>query len=106
MFKHSLAIYNYLKDNEIKGKKIFLINVVWEPGEIDVDEKIRDKYKLQLELEHKQFNWFHEKMQPVIKEISSDTKNEFYILYCSVKDFCSILTYNNEKQSKFVQRYL
>ena len=107
MFRHTLAIYNYLKDNPntTKGKKIYLVNIVWEPDENEVDEKIRDLYKLQLELEHKEFKWFYEKMHDIIKMIS-DSGNEFDILYLSVKDFYSMLTYSDENQKAFVQRYL
>ncbi len=107
MFKHTLAIYNYLKDNPdtTKGKKIYLVNVVWEPDENEVDEKTRDLYKLQLELEHKEFNWFYEKMHDIIKMIS-DSGNEFDIIYLSVKDFHSMLVYSDEEQKAFVQRYL
>ena len=107
MFRHTLAIYNYLKDNPdtTKGKKIYLVNVVWEPELSEVDEKIREHYKLQLELEHKEFNWFYEKMHDIIKMIS-DSGNEFDILYLSVKDFYSMLVYSDNKQKEFVQRYL
>ena len=105
MFKHTLAIYNYLRYHSIKGKKVFLVNVVWEPDPNEVDEKIRDLYKLQLELEHKEFKWFYEKMHDIIKMIS-DSGNEFDILYLSVKDFYSMLVYSDEKQKEFVQRYL
>ena len=105
MFKHVLAIYNYLRYHSIKGKKIFLVNVVWEPDENEVDEKIRDLYKLQLELEHKEFKWFYEKMHDIIKMIS-ESGNEFDILYLSVKDFHSMLVYSDNEQKNFIQRYL
>ncbi len=108
MFRHTLAIYNYLKDSKKldKNKKIFLVNVVWEPKGNELPEEIRETYKHQLELEHSEFDLFYKRMKPIIDIIKEDTFNNFEILYMSVKDFCSILTYNDEKQSKFVQRYL
>lgn len=106
MFRHTLAIYNYLKDNKKKNKKIYLVNVVWEPDEYEIDEKIRPIYKLQLELEHKEFSLFYEKMCDIMKMISLDTENEFDILYLSARDFYSILKYSDDNHRKFVQRYL
>ena len=106
MFRHTLAIYNYLKEFKITDKKIVLLNVVWEPSISEVDEKIRETFKLQLELEQKQYGIFYEKMKPVINIIKQETKNDFDIRYLSVKDFCSLIKYTNNKQAKFIQRYL
>lgn len=106
MFKHSLSIYNYLKDSGIKNKKVYLLNIVWEPNDDDVVEKYKLKYKEQLNLQHKEFSIFYDKMKTVIDVISNDTQNVFDILYFSIKEFCSFIEYNNEKQAKFIQRYL
>ncbi len=107
MFKHTLAIYNYLRDNpEKKNKKIYLVNVVWEPNETELPDEVRDVYKYQLELEHSEFNLFYKMMNPIITLIKSSLVKDFDILYLSVKEFYSILKYSDEKQEKFVQRYL
>ena len=104
MFRHTLAIYNYLKDKNVKNKKIYLVNVVWEP---EITEFSQDDYKERLELEHQEFDEFHDdKMAEIIQKISEDTKNKFDIIYMSVKNFYSIVLYTDEKQKKFVQRYL
>jgi hypothetical protein len=100
MFKHTIAIYNYLMDNPKKGKKVFLINVVWEPDEKDLPAEIREKYKQQLELEHREFAFFYEKMKSIISQIKADTKTEFDILYLPVKDFYSMLEYKNQTQKQ------
>ena len=106
MFRHTLAIYNYLMDNPKKGKKIFLVNVVWEPDAKELPVGIRDIYKLQLELEHREFVFFYKKMESIISQINSDTETEFDILYLPVKNFYSVLEYKNQTQKEFVQRYL
>lgn len=107
IFRHTLAIYNYLRDHpEKKNKKIYLVNVVWEPDESELPEEIRDVYKLQLELEHREFKLFYEKMNPIINLIKTALAKEFDIIYLPVKDFYLILKYSDEKQKRFVQRYL
>lgn len=106
MFKHTLAIYNYLKENAIQNKQIDLVNVVWEPDPNELPEEMREQYRKQLNAEHNEFDQFHQTMQPVIDFIAADTKNPFRILYQSVKDFCSCLRYANEAQKRFIQRYL
>ena len=106
MFRHTLAIYNYLRDKpEKKNKKIYLLNVVWEPDENDLPDEIRSIYKLQLELEHREFNLFYERMRPIIRLIKKELAKDFNILYLPVKEFCNILYYSSEKQ-KYLQRYL
>lgn len=107
MFRHTLAIYNYLQDYPgKKNKKIYLVNVVWEPEESELPEEIRDVYKLQLELEHREFQLFYEKMNPIINLIKPALAKDFEILYLPVKEFHLILKYSDEKQKRFVQRYL
>ena len=108
MFRHTLAIYNYLKDSkkQLINKKIYLLNVVWEPDEKELPEEIRSIYKHQLDLEHCEFDLFHKKMEPLIKIISDEIKNQFDILYLSVKDFHSILSYTDRNQKIFIKRYL
>ena len=99
MFRHTLAIYNYLRDNpEKENKKIYLVNVVWELGETELLEEIRDLYKLQLELEHREFQLFYKKMTPIINLIKSNLAKDFDILYLPVKELYSILKYSDEKQ--------
>lgn len=105
MFKHTLAIYNYLKDKLIKNKKIYLVNIVWEPKTTEFSSR-KDDYEKHLELEHKEFSVFYKIMTPIIKSISEDTENEFDIIYMSVREFCSIVSYTDKKQEKFIQRYL
>ncbi|EID84024.1 hypothetical protein MSI_25460 [Treponema sp. JC4] len=107
MFRHTLAIYNYLRDNpDKKNKKIYLVNVVWEPDESELPEEIRDVYKSQLELEHREFQFFYKKMNSIINLIRPALAKDFDIIYMPVKEFFSILKYSDEKQKRFVQRYL
>ncbi len=106
MFRHTLAIYNYLMDNPKKGKKIYLVNVVWEPDEKQLPEEIRELYKHQLELEHSEFAFFYEKMKSIISQIKADTSSDFDILYLPVREFYSVLEYKSQTQKEFVQRYL
>lgn len=106
MYKHTLAIYNYLKDNNINGKKILLMNVVWEPDVKELPVNIQKVYESQLLLEHEEFNYFHKLMEPIIQIIAEETKNDFNILYLSVKDFCSLIDYQNKNQQNFISRYL
>ena len=108
MFRHTLAIYNYLKDskNQLLNKKIYLVNVVWEPDEKELPEEIRLIYRDQLSLEHSEFGLFYKKMKPIIDEINKLPDITFDIIYLSVKDFYSMLVYSDEEQKAFVQRYL
>lgn len=107
MFKHTLAIYNYLKDKNVKNKKIYLVNLVWEPEITEFSlRKTQDDYKKRLKLEHEEFDTFRDKMDQIIQKISEDTENKFDIIYMSVKNFYSIVSYTDEEQKKFVQRYL
>ena len=108
MFRHTLAIYNYLKNqkNQVTKKKIYLVNVVWEPDEKELPEDIRATYRNQVKLEQSEFDLFHKKMEPIIDEINKIPNISFEILYLSVKKFCSLLDYSNEKQERFIQRYL
>ena len=96
-----------MRDNpEKKNKKIYLVNIVWEPDETELSDEVREVYKHQLELEHSEFNLFHKMMNSIIIFIKSNIAKDFDILYLSVKEFCSILKYSDEMQKKFVQRYL
>ena len=64
MFRHTLAIYNYLKEpkKQVANKKIYLVNVVWEPDEKELPEEIRLTYRNQEKLEYSEFVLFHKKM--------------------------------------------
>ena len=74
--------------------------------ETELFEEIRDLYKLQLELEHREFQLFYKKMTPIINLIKSNLAKDFDILYLPVKELYSILKYSDEKQKRFVLRYL
>lgn len=106
MFRHTLAIYNYLREKKISDKKVLLLNVVWEPSVEEIPEEARERYSHQLALEHLEFEYFHEQMQPVIDMFKEHTGCDFEIKYISVADFCQMIDYKNEKQLKFIQRYL
>ena len=105
MFRHTLAIYNYLREKKIAGKKALLLNVVWELPAEEIPEKARKRYTHQLALEHLEFEYFHEQMQPVINIFKEHTGCDFDIKYISVADFCKMIDYKDEKQLKFIQRY-
>ena len=106
MFKHTLAIYNHLRENNIRGKKIILANVVWElPKNESLPKEIQKRYDMQLELEHIEFAYFKKQVKDVIDLFPKDTGCSFDIVYISVKDFIGMIKYDDEKR-KYLERYL
>ena len=106
MFKHTLAIYNYLKKEQPEKEKICLLNIIYEPSIHELPKEIQQNFQNQLELEHKEFRDFYNLMLPIINEINTNMDYEFDIKYLSVKDFCAMLEYSDKKQAAFIQRYL
>lgn len=103
MFKHTLGIYNYARQNELKGKKIILLNCVWSLNDSLGDEKLDQQYK-QIELEERnEFNKFVECMFNSINAFSK-IGIDFSIKLITEKDFEAILNLPNEK-IKWLKRY-
>lgn len=106
MFKHTLAIYNYLKESGIINKKIYLVNLVWElPKDSELESKYQARYQIQKDLEHLEFNYFYEQMKEIKKLFLNNAKCPFEIKYFTVQEFCAILDHNIEKQN-YLKRYL
>lgn len=106
MFKHTLAIYNYLKESGIKNKKVYLVNIVWElPNNSVLESKYLARYQIQKDLEHLEFNYFYEQMKGIKELFLNDAKCHFEIKYFTVKEFCAILDFDSEKQN-YLKRYL
>lgn len=103
MFRHALGIYNYARKNELKGKKITLLNCVWFLNDSLGDEKLDQQYK-QIELEERnEFNKFVECMFNSINAFSK-IGIDFSIKLITEKDFEAILDLPDEK-IKWLKRY-
>ena len=103
MFKHTLGIYNYARKNELKGKKITLLNCIWTLNESLGDKKLDQQYN-QIALEERnEFNKFIECMFNPINAFSK-FGIDFSIKLITEKDLESILNISEEKR-KWLKRY-
>jgi len=103
MFKHTLGIYNYARKNELKGKKITLLNCVWTLNEELQDEKLNLQYKQIAEEEKQEFRIFEQCMFDAInsfKKIGVD----FSIKFVTVKEFIEMLDIPEDKVN-WLNRY-
>lgn len=102
MFKHTLAIHNFMHDKGWeKVKKVSLINVVFEPDESIFDEQELLAYQEQREKEHfgsKQFTLALEEAGLIKKAGKFDVK------YLSSKQFMECFEIPNKKR-KYLKRY-
>lgn len=102
MFKHTLAVHNYMED---KGwgnyKKVTLLNVVFEPDTMFMSENAKKRYEYQRDKEDKGFKQFKEALN--VAGILKDGKN-FEVRYISAKDFINCFDIPEEKR-KYLRRY-
>ena len=103
MFKHTLGIYNYARKNELKGKKITLLNCIWTLNESLGDKKLDQQYKQIEQEERNEFNKFIECMFNTINAFEK-IGIEFSIKMISEKDLETILDLSEEKRN-WLSRY-
>lgn len=102
MFKHTLAIHNYMCEKGWdKVRKVSLLNVVFEPDESIFDEQELLAYQIQKEKEHKGFERFKYALEEagLIK-----TAGKFEVKYLSAKQFMDCFQMTNKKR-KYLKRY-
>lgn len=102
MFKHTLAIHNYMCEKGWdKVRKVSLLNVVFEPDESIFDEQELLAYQMQKEKEHKGFERFKYALEEagLIK-----TAGKFEVKYLSAKQFMDCFQMTNKKR-KYLKRY-
>lgn len=104
MFKHTLGIYNYARKNELKGKKITLVNCIWTMNEDLKDEKLNFQCKQIEEEEKSEFKKFEECMFNA-KNAFSKLKVDFSVKLISIKELIDILNLSDERRN-WLSRYL
>ena len=103
MFKHTLAIRNYLcESGERKHKKVTLLNVVFEPGNSFMSDNAKKEYARQLDKEHKGFECFRKALME--NEIVGEGKC-FDVKYVSVMDFIKNFEMLDSKL-RYLRRYV
>lgn len=102
MFKHTLAIYNYMQDTGWnKYKKVTLVNVVFEPDLTSLSDKIRESYTYRKNKEHEGFENF--KVALVDAGLLKEEKC-FDVKYLSAKDFMDCFDIPKKKR-RYLKRY-
>ena len=103
MFKHTLGIYNYARKNELKEKKITLLNCIWTLNESLGDKKLDQQYK---QIEQEEWNEFNKFIECMFNPINAFSKIgiDFSIKLITEKDLESILDLSEEKR-KWLERY-
>jgi hypothetical protein len=99
MFKHTVAIYNFMKKPNCRGKKVTLLNVVFEPDTAFMSDKARADYEERIKSEHKGFDAFRNAL-----EKSKIIKSDFDVKYLSVKDFMDCIEMSDVKK-RYLRRY-
>lgn len=103
MYKHALGIYNYVRQNELKGKKVTLLNCVWTMDADLKDEKSALQYKQIEDEEYSGFVKFKDCMFNVINAFSK-LGIDFSIKFVTVKEFVELLDIPEEKKN-WLNRY-
>lgn len=103
MYKHALGIYNYVRQNELKGKKVTLLNCVWIMDADLKDEKSALQYKQIEDEEYSGFVKFKDCMFNVINAFSK-LGIDFSIKFVTVKEFVELLDIPEEKKN-WLNRY-
>ena len=103
MFKHVLAINNYMHENEgSKYGKVTLLNVVFEPGMSFMSDKAQMAYAYQGEKEHKGFECFRN----ALKEAGIIGEGKcFDVKYVPVREFIKNFEMSDAK-IRYLSRYV
>lgn len=102
MFKHTLAIHNFMHDKGWgKVKKVSLINVVFEPDESIFDEQELLAYQEQRKKEHLGSEQF---IRALMEAGLIKTVGKFEVKYLSAKQFMDCFQMTNKKR-KYLKRY-
>lgn len=102
MFKHTLAIHNYMQEKGWDNvKKVSLVNVVFEPDESIFEDKELLAYQQQREKEHAGFNQFIIALGKA--GLIRDT-GKFEVKYLSARQFMDCFQMTNKKR-EYLKRY-
>lgn len=102
MFKHTLAIHNYMQEKGWDNvKKVSLVNVVFEPDESIFEDKELLAYRQQREKEHAGFNQFVIALGKA--GLIRDT-GKFEVKYLSARQFMDCFQMTNKKR-EYLKRY-
>lgn len=102
MYKHTLAIHNYMAENGWENyKKVTLVNVVFEPISDVFEGKSKVVYEKQVALEHDGFQKFCFALEEA--ELLRG-KTCFDVRYVSVKEFMSCFEISDNKKD-YLRRY-
>lgn len=104
MFKHSLGIYNYLRKNEISGKKVRLINCIWSINEPVPEKELQAQYELVRNEEERGFQSFYDCMFNILNAFKKKGY-DFSIELMKVKDLVPMIGCSEEKRN-WLARYL
>ena len=103
MFKHTLAVHNYVADHAWDNiKKVTLVNVVFEPNVESIYEGVREEYSNQVESEHEGFNHFSFALSEA--GLIDKEGKDFSVKYLTAKQFYECFDISEEKQ-KYLRRY-
>ena len=102
MFKHTLAIHNYMQEKGWDNvKKVSLVNVVFEPDESIFEDKELLAYQQQREKEHAGFKQFIIALGKA--GLIRDT-GKFEVKYLSARQFMDCFQMTNKKR-EYLKRY-
>lgn len=104
MFKHSLGIYNYARTNELKKKKLTLLNCVWTFNDEISDSNIQFEINKIMKEEQAEFKIFKDSMFYVQNAFEKQNLN-FTMDFVTVKDLISIIDIDETKKN-WLGRYL
>lgn len=104
MFKHTIAICNYINgDGAGKHESIALMNVVFEPEEDKIPSEYRESYRTLVEAEREGFLLFKMALAEagVFEKMGKDL---FRIEYLSAKEFIDCIKMDEAKR-QYLKRY-
>lgn len=105
MFKHTLALYNAVRSNELQTNTLVLINCVWEPpADYALSKETAKWVRRSAEAEHSGFDAFKNSMRPVIG-LFDDLDVCFDIRYIPAADLIARLEHPAD-ETQLLKRYL
>ena len=103
MFKHTLAIHNYMHEKGWNNfKRVTLLNVVFEPCTSFMSDESREQYCYQAQKEHEGFESFR---SALIQTGIINKDKCFDVKYISTKDFIGNIEMSADK-IKYLNRYV
>ncbi len=104
MFKHSLALYNAVRNGKISAQRLTLLNCVWEPPEsYNFTTETAEWIAQRTRAEHEGFQEFKRTMAPVESLFAHELGMNFTIRYLPTSKLIDRLLYPEEELARLMR---